>query len=247
MGIQAASFCFYKIQPANTFKVLFMDQQVKKTITECIRCGTCCMKGGPALHEDDIKHVDGGVIPLTALYTIRKGELAYDNVNSNGGLIRQEAEIIKIKSLADSKTCMYFDDANKSCEIYDNRPIECRVLECWDTTGIEKIYSRDRLNRNKVLRNVSWLLELINAHESKCAFEKIQALVNARESGDHSAAPELSKTLNYDSHFRNLVIEKGNVPSDMLDFLFGRPLFLIVQQQFGIKINRYFSDAVDPA
>lgn len=214
----------------------------KDIITECIRCGTCCMKGGPALHGDDIKHIDSGIIPLTALYTIRKGELAYDNVNANGGLIRQMVEIIKIKSPTDSKTCMYFDDANKFCEIYDTRPIECRAMECWNTTKIENIYSKDRLNRNEILKNIAWLLELVIAHESKCSLDKIQAMVNAREAGDESGTSGLTELLNYDTHFRNLVIEKGNVPSDMLDFLFGRPLFLIIRQQFGVKIEKSKSE-----
>jgi len=81
----------------------------KEITTECQRCGACCKKGGPALHDEDRSIIEKGGIPLTALYTIREGELARDNVN--GGVIRLPAEIIKIKSLEDSKTCMYFDDA----------------------------------------------------------------------------------------------------------------------------------------
>ena len=210
----------------------------KEIITECQRCGTCCMKGGPALHEDDLRHVDSGAIPLTSLYTIRKGELAYDNVNANGGLVCMPSEIVKIKSRTDSKTCMYFDDANKSCGIYDTRPIECRAMECWNTTGIENIYYKNRLDRNAVLKNISWLLELVTAHESKCSLDRIQAMVNAREAGDHNAASELSEMLNYDSHLRNLVVEKGGLSMEMADFLFGRSLADIIPRQFGVKVSK---------
>ena len=91
-----------------------------------------------ALHGEDIKYIDSGVIPLTSLYTIRKDELANDNIK--GGLICIPSEIVKIKSMPDDKTCMYFDDANKSCEIYDGRPLECRAMECWNTKKIENIY-----------------------------------------------------------------------------------------------------------
>ena len=215
-----------------------MDQEGKKQHTECIRCGTCCMKGGPALHGDDIKHVDSGSIPLSALYTIRKGELVSDNVTANGGLICMPSEIVKIKSPADTSSCIYFNEAEKSCEIYDTRPIECRAMECWNTAKIENIYSKDRLTRNDILKNVSWLRELVETHEIQCSLDKIKAMVNARESGDHSAASKLSEALNYDSQLRNLAVEKGRLPFEMLDFLFGRPLVLIVRQQFGIKVNR---------
>jgi len=208
----------------------------KDTISECQRCGTCCKKGGPALHDEDKQIIDNGGIPLTSLYTIRKGELARDNVN--GGLIRLKSEIIKIKSRPDAGACMYFNDAEASCHIYDHRPIECRTLECWNTQKIAAMYAQNRLTRLVVLKKIDWLKDLVQTHEAECSLDKIQALVNARESGDSRAASELSKTLNYDDHFRKLVIEKGNISSDMLDFLFGRPLFLIIKQQFGIKINR---------
>ncbi|MEZ4565785.1 MAG: hypothetical protein R2860_02065 [Desulfobacterales bacterium] len=49
--------------------------------TSCQRCGTtCCRKGRPAHHlEDKACCWADGAIPLTALYTLRKGELARDD------------------------------------------------------------------------------------------------------------------------------------------------------------------------
>ncbi len=208
--------------------------------SKCQRCGTCCKKGGPALHIEDKQIIDRGGIPLASLYTLRKGELARDNVTES--LICLAAEIIKIKSLPDAAVCMYFNDADMSCSIYDNRPVECRTLECWNTAKIVAIYSENRLTRASVLEQVDWLKDLVQTHESECDLDRIQDLVNDRESGDADAASALMEMINYDFHLRNIVTEKGNIAPDMLDFLFGRPLNEIISCQFGVKIEKFKSE-----
>ena len=212
-----------------------MDQKTPGQAV-CARCGACCSKGGPALHDEDHAIVDSGLLPLTSLYTIRKGELAFDNVS--GGLIRLVSEIIKIKTQPDSPACMYFDEANKSCGIYDGRPVECRILECWNTGPVESMYTRNRLTREGVLKNIPWLLELVNTHESECAMGMVQGLVEGREAVDPDAGPRLSELVRYDLHYRELLVEKGGLPSGMMDFLFGQPLADIIPRQFGVKVVR---------
>ncbi len=217
-----------------------MNHNGKISINECARCGTCCMKGGPALHDEDSGLVESGQIPLASLYTIRKGELARDNVS--GGLIRVESEIIKVKSIPGAHTCVYYDDALQSCRIYDIRPIECRTLECWDTGKIETMYSRHRSDRRKLLNAIPWILELIETHEARCSFAEISRLASLREKGDPQGAEKLQAMVNEDAHFRYMMIEKGQIVPDMLDFLLGRPLSEIIPLQFGIKITQALSD-----
>ena len=212
----------------------------KEIITECQRCGTCCKKGGPALHDEDKQALDQGGIPLTALYTIRKGELARDNVN--GGVIRLPAEIIKIKSRPDANACMYFNDTDASCNIYDYRPVECRTLECWNTKKIAVIYAQNRLTRHAVLGKIAWLTDLVQTHEAECSFDRIQDLINNREAGDPSATSGLIEMMNYDFHLRNIVTEKGKITPEMHDFLFGRPLSEIIRFQFGVKVEKLKSE-----
>ncbi len=65
------------------------------TISECICCGTCCKKGGPCFHHEDNMMIEKGIILLKHLYTIRKGEMAYENVR--GGLLPVPSDIIKTK------------------------------------------------------------------------------------------------------------------------------------------------------
>ena len=193
------------------------------------------MKGGPALHDEDAGLVENGQIPLASLYTIRKGELARDNVS--GGLIRVDSEIIKIKNVLGAYTCVYYDDSLHACRIYETRPIECRTLECWDTGKIENIYSRDRLVRKKLLSAIPWVLELIETHETRCSFTEIHRLVSLREKGDPQGAERLQTMVNEDAHFRFMMIEKGKIAPGMLDFLIGRPLADILRLDFGIKVN----------
>jgi Fe-S-cluster containining protein len=207
---------------------------------ECRRCGTCCKKGGPALHVEDKQILESGNILLDCLYTIRKGELARDNVNDS--LIRLEAEIIKIKSRPGSSECMFFNDTDMSCGIYAHRPLECRILECWNTAKIKSMYSQTRLTRTLVLEKAEWLQDLVQTHESECDIDKIQRLVNDREAGDADAASALTEKINYDFHLRRVVTEKGNIAPDMLDFLLCRPLNEIVSRQFKIKIQKSKSE-----
>ena len=50
-------------------------------ITGCMRCGTCCTKGGPALHKEDKDILLDGHIGRERLVTIRKGELAFSPIS----------------------------------------------------------------------------------------------------------------------------------------------------------------------
>ncbi|MFP4453104.1 MAG: YkgJ family cysteine cluster protein, partial [Desulfobacterales bacterium] len=121
-----------------------MNTQSKKAAgqteqNKCIRCGTCCEKGGPALHMDDLKKVLDKSISPEKLYTIRKGEMVYDNVK--GGLVKTPQEIVKIKSSQGSRACIYYEEEKKACRIYEIRPLECRIMACWDSAPSEASYT----------------------------------------------------------------------------------------------------------
>ncbi|RLB84784.1 MAG: YkgJ family cysteine cluster protein [Deltaproteobacteria bacterium] len=209
-------------------------------IENCIRCGTCCKKGGPSLHRNDTELVENGIILAKHLYTIRKGETAFDNVK--GVLIPTASDIIKIKSKKKSQECIFFDQRENRCKIYAKRPIECRVLKCWDTREIERIYSKNRLVRKELFFKIKWLWELIEMHEEKCSYEKVRHFAKdvnteAVNKKSDSAVEKILDIFQYDLSFRSLVVEKGYIKPDMLDFLFGRPL-LQTQKIFGLKVKQ---------
>jgi Fe-S-cluster containining protein len=213
-----------------------MTVDLNRRISSCKRCGTCCRKGGPSLHLEDKPIVEKGQIQTKHLYTLREGELAHDNVN--GGIFSVETDIIKIKSQKNTKTCAFFLEKDNRCAIYSHRPVECRVLKCWDTSEIEAIYAKDRLTRKRLIGEVQGLWDLVEAHQKRCDYRKIETLVEALK-GDQKqeTAEPLIEMIQYDLHIRDLVVEKGGIDSDMLEFLFGRPLFETVKA-FGVKVKK---------
>lgn len=202
----------------------------------CKRCGTCCLKGGPALHADDKELVEQGHIPLKNLYTIRKGEPAFDNVR--GYFFKVSGDIIRLKSPENSAACVFYDKAENTCEIYLNRPVECRALKCWDTGDIEEVYSTERISRKDLLGKNTDFSELVEYHESKCDYFKIKDLIDNLEEGrNRDALERLRETLAFDEHLRALAVEKSVCDMEILDFLLGRPL-AITLPGLGLKVAR---------
>lgn len=205
-------------------------------ISECQRCGTCCNKGGPSLHIEDQTLVKKGAVHTRYLYTLRRGELARDNIK--GHLAPLAGELIKIKSRAAACTCIFYDKNKNECKIYANRPVECRVLKCWDTGAIESMYSENRLTRRHLLAGVKGLWGLIEEHETRCDYALIKCLVQDLDQEYKNAAAEnLLEMIQYDTQIRSLVFKKSCVSKDMTDFLFGRPLMDTIRTS-GFNVKR---------
>ncbi len=192
------------------------------TPASCQQCGTCCRKGGPAFHLEDKGLIEDGLIPARHLFTIRQGELAMDNVK--GHLVPSATDLVKIKGKGHTWACRYLDDRNR-CSMYEHRPLECRVLACWDTREIERIYAVRRLTRKDLLKGVAGLWELVEAHQARCDYAEIRYLKDLLDGpGKINAKKKLRELIAYDRHLRSLVFSKHNMDPGMADFLFGMPL-----------------------
>ena len=208
----------------------------ESTDSVCKRCGTCCMKGGPSFHLSDKALIDNGTIPSKCLYTIRKGEMAYDNVRQC--LEPVSSDVIKIKGKGKTWTCLFLDEAQSDCTIYENRPVECRALKCWDTDEIETLYARRRLKREDLLATIEGLWDLIIDHQERCNYDTIYALTKAIEGeGAQGARQKLAELIKFDDEIRKLVVSRGGLDKEMLDFLFGRPLSQTLKN-VGLKVLR---------
>jgi Fe-S-cluster containining protein len=202
----------------------------------CRRCGICCEKGGPAFHRKDRMLIEKGRIPSKYLYTIRKGELAFDNVQ--GCLTPAKSDIIKIKGRQGRWTCIFFDTIDKSCTIYNDRPLECRALKCWNPAELEQVYERNRLSREDLLTRVEGLWELIEDHQNRCDYNQIRMLIRDLDGpGEDKARKGLMEIIQYDAEIRNLVIEKAGLDPEMLDFVLGRPLTETLPG-YGLRVRR---------
>lgn len=192
----------------------------------CRRCGTCCRKGGPALHLADEQLITSGRIPLKHLYTIRQGEPAYDNVRNI--VAPSPTDIIKIKNSGPhSTTCRYYtQDPAVGCTIYAHRPLECRLLNCRDTRAIEQTYNQNRLTRAHLLQRIPHLADLITEHQRICDRQHINTLIQTLKTTptNTQARHTLNQILRFDHHLRQLTIEQTNLDPEILDFLFGTKL-----------------------
>lgn len=198
-------------------------------MTECKRCGTCCKKGGPSFHVGDRALIEDGLIPAKYLYTIREGEPVRDNISEK--VVYAASDIIKIKGRKNGWTCFYYDETGKKCSVYESRPLECRLLNCGDTREIEKVFGKNLLTRKDVIGTVEGLWDLVTEHELRCSYKTIGKLINKKGKIKKGLlSEEVSELVEYDKIIRELVVKKGELDPDLLDFLFGRPLSETLKQ-----------------
>lgn len=196
-----------------------MGQTIQK---ECTRCGTCCAKGGPALHTEDLARLEKGAFARKDLVTFRRGELMRDQIS--GALVPLEAEIVKLKGRDTNVwTCCFLNVVDHLCFIYNDRPAECRALDCWNPEEITAMYDKDRVTRFDIVGEESGVAELIRTHEEKCGYELLERHAAAFDT-DSAAREAFTEAVRFDMAFRAVVQEKAGIPANELEFFFGRTL-----------------------
>jgi Fe-S-cluster containining protein len=199
------------------------SNMLKTTHKECIRCGTCCKKGGPSFHIEDRSLLEKGIIPSKYIYTIRKGERFYDNVKKC--FLPAATDILKIKGQKGLWTCVFFNETNNICTIYEHRPMECKALKCWDTREIERIYSINRLTRQDLISTVEGLWDLVEGHQDRCSYDMLKFFIDSLHKGKNEEALKgILEIIEYDNKIRELVVQKTDLDPHLTDFLFGRPI-----------------------
>ncbi|MBF0457502.1 MAG: YkgJ family cysteine cluster protein [Nitrospirae bacterium] len=201
---------------------------------ECTRCGDCCMKGSPSLHVGDSMLLKSGTLGYKDLFTIREGELVYNNMEDE--FISIDYELIKIREMKGARTCIYFNQEASACGIYEHRPAQCRAYECWDTDNFMATFTDDKLTRTELLKGQTQLIEIVNAHSEKCSYTKLSDLFAAIADGKDLTG-EVLEILGYDTYLRPLLTEKSGIPEEYLDLLLGRPLIDTVIM-FGYKVEK---------
>ena len=204
--------------------------------SECIRCGTCCLKGGPALHHEDRGLILQDTIQLEHLVTIRRGEPAVSPLDDK--LEYLHTEIIKLKGQANDWACLFFDRQNSSCLMYQHRPIECTLLKCWDTDDLEMIINKNLLCRTDIIADNSPVLELIATHEEECSLTGLESILSSlsEKSLQNEVMAELTDMVRKDMAIRAHALSTPDFPDEIELFVFGRPLFKILHN-FGIVVQ----------
>ncbi len=192
------------------------------SFNQCKRCGSCCKKGGPALHKTDLPLLEKGYIAPNHLVTLRKGELAYHPVEHS--LIELPAEMIKIKGNEEDWTCGFYDERGKSCLIYAHRPLECEKFACWDTGEIEALFLKDLLGREDIIPKRSSLFEVLVAYDEKLPPRMVYSLLIEKKEKDLVSLSE------FDRLFRSKVGENYGLSQEEMHFFLGRPIARLIEQ-----------------
>ena len=188
------------------------------------------------MHRQDQALVESGKIPLKCLYTIREGEPAHDNIRCV--ITPATTDIIKLQGSAEGdRSCLFLQQEPVGCAIYADRPAECRILQCWDTQPLIRMYDKDRLTRKDLLERLAGLWDLVAEHQARCDYARINQWADRlKNSQDVREAREaLLAMIRYDQSVRQVTVECTRFDTELLPFLFGRPL-VVTLASFQLKI-----------
>jgi Fe-S-cluster containining protein len=204
------------------------------TDAACTRCGTCCRKGGPALHVQDRHLFEGpGALDLRMLVTLRAGELAFDQ--PRGRLLPLAGEVLKLRGARPANAdrvdggtgwaCALLLEPDNACALYERRPAECRVLSCRDTSALAAMYELGRLVRADLLPAGHGLLAVMAEHDALVPPARIAPLALALLEGGQEALDaqeELTRMALADRAFRKGLAERAGIGPEYHDFFLGR-------------------------
>lgn len=189
------------------------------TFDTCRQCGTCCRKGGPILHHEDLILCQNNILTAQHLITIREQEPVFSPLGAN--IEPAPQELIKLSGINGTWTCLFFKEDNQTCGIYQNRPLECRALKCWDTGELERIIYQQTLSRRDIIAPDNPIWPLLEWHNEHCQYGKLADLT-IQELGGES---RITIIINDDLSVRQRALTMFNLNLAEELFYFGRPMF----------------------
>lgn len=192
---------------------------------QCRQCGTCCKKGGPALHHQDTDLLREGTISYSQLVTIREGELAYSP--GSGELEPVDRELVKVNGQGGGWTCLFYNSENSSCGIYVQRPLECRLLKCWEPDEVLAVAGKETICRRDIVNAGDPVIDLIAHQQRECPAEAVAQAVEGwrQQPANEKGRNVLADLVRRDLALRNHAVVDLGLPPEVEFFVFGRPLF----------------------
>ncbi|MFH1435583.1 MAG: YkgJ family cysteine cluster protein [Pseudomonadota bacterium] len=207
--------------------------------SKCIRCGECCRRGGPALHHEDKDILRAGHAEHRHLVTIREGEWVFDQ--ARGRLKPSARELVKVMGRGGNWGCFFYEEKGSACAIYEQRFLECRLMQCWDTSELEAVMGRGTIARTDIMNPKDPMLQAVIAHEHQCAFSDVEnvlhALVEGKSGVDASSLlAKLTDMVHKDLAVRLIATQKMGLQPAYELFMFGRPMFKVLEG-LGLKVE----------
>jgi len=206
---------------------------MNKRIT-CERCGLCCRESSPSLIKEDLSLFVSGVLSYENTYTIREMERIRSKGNAN--IYESFMELIKVKDKNGTSTCIFYDETD-GCSIYENRPSQCRMYNCWTQENLLAGLEDIALKRSDLFGSIDVIMKAIKMHEEKCSYKNLSAAFEMLAEGSENAVEEIIDMLQYDTYIRPFLKEKLNIPEGTMNLIFGRPMIEGINE-FGFKIQR---------
>jgi len=209
--------------------------ELSRKISDCMRCGTCCQKGGPALHHEDIHILRERHIGYQHLTTIRKGEMVCHPAKENPEPASEE--MVRVSWQNESWACVFYDERKNSCNIYENRLLECRLLKCWDTSDILPVIGRNIVHRSDIMNPDDPVLDMIKLHDEECSPYLLESLISELSTGKNrkSRLQRLTLLVHKDKSIRSFALTELDLKKDFECFIFGRPLSRILEER-GVSV-----------
>ena len=139
-------------------------------------------------------------------------------------------ELIKIGGKGKDWECAFWERDNKLCTIYEHRPLECRLLECWNPSPLEDAVGQNTLTRADIIAQDDPINELIRFHELHCPIpppDKIRMALSSEGAGPEVLA-KLTELVHRDLVVRAEAIGGYDIPLPLEILYFGRPIHVIL-------------------
>ncbi len=188
----------------------------------CLGCGRCCRRSGPALYLEDRDLIESGRLDPGRLLTLRPGESGFSSALDR--VVVLDREMVTIKSRPEGG-CP-FHDPGAGCRIYEHRPRQCRLLECWRPESLDELAGLPPLGRGDLSLG-DLQQELMERQAAEADFKEFADAVRAFGAGDKAAAARAVILMEADLALRRDAERQGLDPAGF-EFWFGRPLVAVL-------------------
>jgi hypothetical protein len=170
------------------------------------------------------------------LVTIRRGEMAYNPLKDC--LEPVSMELIKVAGKGGGWSCVFYDEKEACCNLYEHRFLECRLLKCWDTSDLIPVIYKDTIRRADIINTNDPIMEVIALHEKECPLNEINVLLSALSDCKNRKGilSELSGFVQADSSLRIHALSELGLGQEFELFIFGRPLYRILADR-GLPVH----------